>query len=572
MTSILLKKIVRLGRDEDGAALIVTLALFMFMYLSCAGIFAIGQTAKNRIHLQNACDAAAYSAAVVQADTLSRIATINRAMSWTYISMSQRQMDYIVWKWLDHTKTHVYEDAQNVIDSGDPGQHFHPFWYVGGLDIPVGTAGYNIRDKHLSTLKANGSIKSILQVEGAIDGFRFTHLPAKAESFYSSVATTDGLKLQIDDDKTTILAMNDKIKDLADQMPDRVKDAARDVLRANVRFAAERGCWMFLKQSDHPRGDYMRMLGDGSTSLTSDELRFLAFSDYFPSRADKPFGSGSSEAEWFPLHGGGIKRSYVQRTNLFTEWYSWSCRWICSDLVPCFFMPTTPGCPHDCRDCNSSPCDKCRGDVTGRHAYLRAGHLRPDNYNGRDLFDGVQAKPLILRDAYFGEEGTITVGLACYNENPWYRIFKSSAGIGKGILGGIFGAFNPYKYMEWSWAFSSAKAGYKFIRGDAGYSQDDDDINSRSYVVDWRDGNWNLSQSDLDAVFVPVRRACSKAEAGAWYGDVPPLDSWVLSGDWQPLEGSGSSAYAVSSMPDLPGMLGNASGIKWNRVAEMLYH
>ena len=210
--------------------------------------------------------------------------------------------------------------------------------------------------------------------------------------------------------------------------------------------------------------------------------------------------------------------------------------------------------------------------MTGRHACLRAGHLRPDNYNGRDLFDGVQAKPLILRDAYFGEEGTITVGLACYNENPWYRIFKSSAGIGKGILGGIFGAFNPYKYMEWSWAFSSAKAGYKFIRGDAGYSQDDDDINSRSYVVDWRDGNWNLSQSDLDAVFVPVRRACSKAKDGTWDDDVPPLDTWVLSGDWQPLEGSGSPAYAVSSMPDLPGMLGNASGIKWKRVAEMLYH
>ena len=100
MMRTLLKKLVRLGQGEDGAALVVTLALFMFMYLSCAGVFAIGQTAKNRIHLQNACDAAAYSAAVVQADTLSRIATINRAMAWTYVSMTRRQMDYIVSQWL----------------------------------------------------------------------------------------------------------------------------------------------------------------------------------------------------------------------------------------------------------------------------------------------------------------------------------------------------------------------------------------------------------------------------------------------------------------------------------------
>ena len=42
MTRVLLQKLIRLGKGEDGAALIVTLALFMFMYVSCAGIFAIG--------------------------------------------------------------------------------------------------------------------------------------------------------------------------------------------------------------------------------------------------------------------------------------------------------------------------------------------------------------------------------------------------------------------------------------------------------------------------------------------------------------------------------------------------
>ena len=59
MKDVLFRKLVRLGRGEDGAALMVTLALFMFMYAAISGVFAIGRQVKNRIHLQNACDAAA---------------------------------------------------------------------------------------------------------------------------------------------------------------------------------------------------------------------------------------------------------------------------------------------------------------------------------------------------------------------------------------------------------------------------------------------------------------------------------------------------------------------------------
>lgn len=182
-------------------------------------------------------------------------------------------------------------------------------------------------------------------------------------------------------------------------------------------------------------------------------------------------------------------------------------------------------------------------------------------------FDGVAAMPLVLKESYFGEKGTITVGLACYNENPWYRIFKNSAGVGKGILGGIFAAFNPYKHVEWSWAFSSAKAGYKFKN---------ESIDTRNYMVDWNGSqSWNLCQPDWDAVFVPVRRAMSKANDKEWVDDkFPPLDNWVRGGDWQPLFSSGT-IYAVSSMPDLPGMhrSGGSSGeIKWDDVARMLYH
>ena len=86
----------------------------MFMYIVCMGVYSVGTQIKERIQLQNACDAAAYSAAVVQADTLSRIATINRAMAWTYVQMSRRQMDCIVARWLNRASRIYHEDLRNA--------------------------------------------------------------------------------------------------------------------------------------------------------------------------------------------------------------------------------------------------------------------------------------------------------------------------------------------------------------------------------------------------------------------------------------------------------------------------
>lgn len=81
MLKFLRDKLISIGRDDEGAAFVITIAVFMFIYLGICGVFAVGKEIKEKIQLQNACDAAAYSAAVVQADTLSRIATLNRAMS-----------------------------------------------------------------------------------------------------------------------------------------------------------------------------------------------------------------------------------------------------------------------------------------------------------------------------------------------------------------------------------------------------------------------------------------------------------------------------------------------------------
>ena len=101
MTEILCQKLIKLVRGDDGVALVVTLALFMFLYVSCAGVYTVGRAVKDRIILQNAVDAAAYSAAVVQADYLSRIATINKAMAWNYAQFLKSQRNWIALRFME---------------------------------------------------------------------------------------------------------------------------------------------------------------------------------------------------------------------------------------------------------------------------------------------------------------------------------------------------------------------------------------------------------------------------------------------------------------------------------------
>ncbi|MCQ2403563.1 MAG: Tad domain-containing protein [Lentisphaeria bacterium] len=98
--------------EDDGAVLVITLAIFFFLFMLVSSVYAIGEAVHRRIELQNTCDAAAYSAAVVQADGLSRMATVNRAMAWTYVQMVRRQMDYVTYRWLKLTYKNYEEDRK----------------------------------------------------------------------------------------------------------------------------------------------------------------------------------------------------------------------------------------------------------------------------------------------------------------------------------------------------------------------------------------------------------------------------------------------------------------------------
>lgn len=141
MLAILKSEIERLRREESGVALMLTLSVFLLLYVVCAGVYSIGETVRQKIELQNACDNAAYSAAVVQADGLSRIAMLNRALSWTYVELTNMQMDYITYRFLSAVHWRFSEDFHARDDSCEAfcdaeAKKLHPF--LGNRKEPCG--------------------------------------------------------------------------------------------------------------------------------------------------------------------------------------------------------------------------------------------------------------------------------------------------------------------------------------------------------------------------------------------------------------------------------------------------
>lgn len=105
----------RLAREERGAALAFTIAVFLFLFVLCLSVYSVGETIRRKTELQDACDAAAYSAAVVQADALSRMAVVNRAMAWSYIQMTKAELDYHTYLWLECVRDNYKHDSEKCL-------------------------------------------------------------------------------------------------------------------------------------------------------------------------------------------------------------------------------------------------------------------------------------------------------------------------------------------------------------------------------------------------------------------------------------------------------------------------
>ena len=349
----MVERLKSLFRNDEGFVMMATLSIFLFLFVLCASIYAVVDTVNEKIKLQNACDAAAYSAAVVQADGLARMATVNRAMAWTYVQMSNRQMDYIVYKWLKLTCDKFQEDKNNAHD-----WHAH---IVSCVDRQLGA--WAILEVAIMGLVEGLFIKSPCATEkGRTVGHRSvrpwsywcgtsqyndndtitingkTIVKATDYATINSFINNDIVKniaqlvgVLIDNDKQNIDSMNKSLVDINSKMMISMRDTAETVLKATIkdgRLGDDLSDYSIFLQIPHSEDPYSDAQGKGYFSALRntevDELIFLnmrtnKFSnklfEMFPSVMQAPadliskllpnFNSQGGLDQWF-MRGRGI--------------------------------------------------------------------------------------------------------------------------------------------------------------------------------------------------------------------------------------------------------------------------
>lgn len=450
MTEILRQKLLKLVRGDDGVALVVTLALFMFLYVSCAGVYTVGRAVKDRIILQNAVDAAAYSAAVVQADYLSRIATINKAMAWTYKSLVSSQMDWIASKTLSASYARYLENMPNAQWIGVDRVSVNTMGIVAGSDAPRKSL-YTQVAADLLKVEDEGELRSrILEYSNRLDG------------------------------------MNRAISDLWENMSKEIRDTAQETLKANLPERLGELCRQrvsFSSPDDYRDRDF------------SDEGSFVALAH----ESNEKF----ADQDWFALiaESSSFERSFAGG---FKTFWQWQRREIPYDIVS-----------------ESFDAENFRSELP--EAYL-----------------GFSAEPFVLRvEDYFARgnpndevgfrpaKGAITIAVAKWNENPWKSLVRD--------LTGIHAAFDYGEKNDWTFAISSAQAGYRS-------EGDDSKGEAREYSLAGEGFTDNLSETDWDAVHIPVRMAFTKVG----------FASWMKNGaEWNPLVPTSEREYVDEPLQTL---------------------
>ncbi|MBQ6351862.1 MAG: hypothetical protein IJJ28_01165, partial [Lentisphaeria bacterium] len=349
-----------LAGDESGVAFALTVTVAIVIFLFAFAVYAVGETVAARIELQNAADAAAYSGALVQADTISRIAVINKAMAWNYVMMTRRQMDYIVDKWLGK----VMEAYDRDCDSPRMYQNIcacHPRIEGWNWRVGVGPGGSMFPVVH-RTIRLNGT-QNVL-----------TPLITAARAMNAARNTA----FQLEAVRRCVDAMNNAEKSLVSGMRKRIENAVEFAVDADVSLTPNDKTVKNKRKIEWRLYD-LKSASDYFEVLKNDEKRFLGFGD-FSGAPSKVFGTGADT--WLrKTGGGGFRRDYVQSGgSLSANWYNYNEIWV--HVEACVF---------------SGPITRPGSTVTGIMAQ--------DRY-----FTGQTAKPQVLKKNFFNSDGAIVVG------------------------------------------------------------------------------------------------------------------------------------------------------------------
>ncbi len=310
MIQVFNKKMKHLLRGDEGFAMALTLIVYPVLFIMVGGVFVYGEIARQKIHFQNAADAASYAGAVVQADTLSRIAVLNKVMAWTYVQANKMEMDYVVNDWLGRAATEFDNEKSAVsaenergtacvhsahksqradgaakVISGETANAATGYGYYIGLN-PDSSHLMDKLDVNKNQLLWSKDDKDALAI-GEVGGFS---------------ARSGELKTRLDDAYTNIAAMNAAIQDLQEKSQSRITGTMTQVMSD----------WSVGE------GEYTATAPSGSayTEASVDESAFLLLTTATASFSDYPWWKLDTTA--------GIQRNYDSSNGLsakFTRGY-----------------------------------------------------------------------------------------------------------------------------------------------------------------------------------------------------------------------------------------------------------
>lgn len=482
----------RLWKDESGVVLAVTMIVFLTLFMMAMAVYAVGDTVRLRIEVQNAADAGAYSAGVIQADCNSRVAALNRALSWTHVRMARMEMDYIVDKWLKLTLD-AWDDDNDMakqINQGGACNKGLPYYGTGkgvSLFTPFAHKRILLNGRHWETTDSIKQARSSAAAQG---------------KDYETLAG------KIDTCRTVIRQINAKEVDLINRLPGRVEKVVEAVLKGNISdtwndsFAGGGQIMYTLRQEMAPLDNNFEILGNDQ------EADFLRHSNYIPDRGgDVKEVLGPGTDDWFvqkaPAGGKGIQREYRQGgMRLVAEWDWFASVWQMVKGV-CVMVFQTSG----------------SNKVRGQDGYVS------------DYFETETAKPQVLKKIFFAKGGSLVVGVTRRVNNPFQFM----------AVGGDLGVIRPFSVNNanrYMWTASAAIAGYN--------PNPPNDCQGQ-YEVTYEDNSgdklWNLKTSDWDAELIPLHVARAKGTPGrkwdrATAGEI--LED-VKGGPWKPLYGEGGA-------------------------------
>ncbi len=103
----------RLHDDEEGAAMVFAAITLFSLALATFMVFQIGMISADRMQIQTAADAAAYSGAQVEANAINAIGQINDGMTYAHYATLRYVLDNIVYGTLNAFRTHPQWLRQN---------------------------------------------------------------------------------------------------------------------------------------------------------------------------------------------------------------------------------------------------------------------------------------------------------------------------------------------------------------------------------------------------------------------------------------------------------------------------